>query len=60
MKKARMSMLLAAAAAALPADSRVVVGQPAPEFQVTTVDGRKIRAADLRGKRVLLFMWASW
>ena len=38
----------------------VAVGQAAPAFTVTTVDGRKMTPQDWRGKRVLVFMWASW
>jgi len=53
-------LLLAAGAADLPASSKVAVGQPAPEFAVTTVDGRKLPVSALRGKKVLIFMWASW
>jgi hypothetical protein len=53
-------LLLAAVASQLPAASRVVPGHPPPDFSVTTLDGRKLDIRDLHGKRVLVFMWASW
>jgi cytochrome c biogenesis protein CcmG/thiol:disulfide interchange protein DsbE len=38
----------------------VVVGQSAPDFELTTFDGEVIRLSDLRGKVVVLNFWASW
>ncbi|MBN8247999.1 MAG: redoxin domain-containing protein [Verrucomicrobia bacterium] len=35
-------------------------GVPAPDIEVTTVDGRKIRLSELKGRRVLLDFWATW
>jgi peroxiredoxin len=40
--------------------SKATVGEPAPEFTLPALDGRKVRLADYRGKRVVLFMWGSW
>lgn len=37
-----------------------VVGHPAPEFEVTTVRGEHLAAAQLRGKTVVLNFWATW
>ena len=54
------AVLLATVAVAPSARPAVTVGQPVPAFSVTTVDGQRVDIADLRGKRVLLFMWASW
>ena len=34
--------------------------KPAPEFALPDLNGRQIRLADLRGKVVLLFYWATW
>ncbi len=36
------------------------IGEPAPQFQGTTLDGKKIGLADLKGKVVLIDFWASW
>ena len=35
-------------------------GRPAPDLTVTTVDGKTMRLADLKGKRVILDFWATW
>jgi cytochrome c biogenesis protein CcmG/thiol:disulfide interchange protein DsbE len=35
-------------------------GEPAPEFVLTTYDGREIDSKDLAGKVVVLNFWASW
>lgn len=35
-------------------------GVRAPDFSVTTDDGKTIRLADLKGKRVVLNFWATW
>ncbi len=37
------------------------IGKPAPDFAVASVDGRStIRLSDFRGRRVLIFNWATW
>jgi len=41
-------------------NSRLCKGQAAPLFDVKTLDGKRIRLEDLRGKIVLLAFWASW
>lgn len=38
----------------------VGVGDMAPDFVLDTVDDKKIRLSDLRGKVVLLDFWATW
>ena len=38
----------------------VEIGKPAPNFRVTTSDGKTLELCDLRGKRVLVFFWATW
>ncbi len=38
----------------------VKVGQIAPDFTMTTVDGQTVRLSDLRGKVVMLQFTASW
>lgn len=35
-------------------------GVVAPDFNVTTLDGRKITLSELKGKRVVLDFWATW
>ena len=36
------------------------VGMPLPDLTLPTLDGENLRFADLRGKKLLLFMWGSW
>jgi len=36
------------------------VDAPAPDFQVTTFDGRKLSLADFKGQVVVLNFWATW
>ncbi len=36
------------------------VGDPVPDFVLTTFDGDEIHLADLQGKVVVLNFWASW
>jgi cytochrome c biogenesis protein CcmG/thiol:disulfide interchange protein DsbE len=36
------------------------IGERAPEFTLTSFDGQTYNLADLRGKVVVLNMWASW
>jgi cytochrome c biogenesis protein CcmG/thiol:disulfide interchange protein DsbE len=40
--------------------SQALVGQPAPDFSGTDLDGRPISLRDFRGHPVLLNFWASW
>jgi len=36
------------------------VGEKAPEFNIVTIDGRKLNLNELKGKYVLLDFWATW
>ena len=36
------------------------VGEPAPDFQLTLVDGTHVRLSELRGQVVVLNFWATW
>jgi peroxiredoxin len=44
-------------AASLVGDVR---GVPAPDFELASLDGRKVKLSDYRGKAVLLNFWATW
>ena len=35
-------------------------GEPAPDFQLKTLDGGTVKLSDLRGKGVLINFWATW
>ena len=37
-----------------------IKGEAAKDFQLDSIDGRKIRLSDLKGKVVLLNFWATW
>lgn len=36
------------------------IGNLAPDFQLTTLDGEEVSLSDFRGKRVLINFWATW
>jgi len=35
-------------------------GAQAPDFELTSLDGRKVKLSDFRGKAVVLNFWATW
>jgi thiol-disulfide isomerase/thioredoxin len=35
-------------------------GKVAPNFELTTLDGKKMKISDLKGKAVVLDFWATW
>jgi cytochrome c biogenesis protein CcmG/thiol:disulfide interchange protein DsbE len=37
-----------------------LVGQPAPDIRLTTIDGREVALSDYRGRPVIVNFWASW
>lgn len=39
---------------------RVAVGEPAPSYATTKLDGSPVALSDLRGDVVLLNIWATW
>jgi len=49
--------ILAAAALTLTGPQ---VGSPAPDFHLTTLDGKAVSLADYRGKTLVLNDWATW
>ena len=42
------------------APQNVVVGQQAPDVELVTPSGKKVKLSKLKGKVVLLDFWASW
>ena len=36
------------------------IGQPAPDFALTDLDGNALQLSDLRGRPVIVNFWASW
>lgn len=40
--------------------SIAAIGKPAPDFTLKTIDGNEIRLSNLKGKPVLINLWASW
>lgn len=36
------------------------VGEEAPDFELATLDGKKVKLSELRGKGVLVNFWATW
>ncbi len=60
--RAEMMASLAAMAVAMPslAYATPKVGQPAPDFTVTTFGGHKVSLADLKGDVIILNFWATW
>ena len=37
-----------------------IVGEKAPDFTLPTVDGLPLSLSDLLGRKVVMFVWASW
>jgi peroxiredoxin len=60
--KTRLGGLLAGVVVMLggPATAAPRVGEPAPDFTVTTFAGRTVRLADLKGDVIILNFWATW
>ncbi|WP_298826856.1 redoxin domain-containing protein [uncultured Planococcus sp.] len=44
----------------LPTDEGLAIGEKAPDFQLTTLDGEKVKLSDYQGKKVMLNFWATW
>lgn len=54
------ALALALPASRAPAETAPRVGQPAPDAELTLIDGSKIRLSDLKGQVVVLNFWATW
>jgi thiol-disulfide isomerase/thioredoxin len=39
---------------------KLVVGKPAPDFKVITLDGKELTLADFKGQVLILNFWATW
>ncbi|OYY90107.1 MAG: thiol:disulfide interchange protein [Sphingomonas sp. 28-66-16] len=51
---------LALAPLLLVAAKKPAIGEPAPDFELTLVDGSKVTMGALRGQVVVLNFWATW
>lgn len=40
--------------------STLMINEPAPEFSVTDVNGKKVSLSDFKGKTIVLDFWATW
>ena len=49
-----------AGAPAAPGESDFAVGQPAPDFTLSTLEGSEVTLSTLQGQPVLLNFWATW
>lgn len=56
------SAVLASASVGMPvaAGDKVTIGQQAPDFTLTLIDGTKITRDQLHGQVVILNFWATW
>ena len=60
---AALSILVFSAVSPLPATAggrAPRIGEPAPDFSLRTLDKRKVQLAELKGKVVVINLWATW
>jgi cytochrome c biogenesis protein CcmG, thiol:disulfide interchange protein DsbE len=55
-----LGALLALLCATAPMAKSLVVGDPAPDFKATTLDGKKLTLADFKGQVLIINFWATW
>lgn len=53
-----ISAILTAMAVIFP--QNVQVGNSVPDVSLTDMDGKAVRLSQFRGKKLILFNWASW
>lgn len=53
-----LAMMLAVSIA--PQKPQVEVGKPVPDVALVDMAGQSVRLASFRGKKLILFNWASW
>jgi hypothetical protein len=41
-------------------ESKIRIGSTIPDFSLPDLEGRIVNSRDFLGKRVALFVWASW
>lgn len=44
----------------LDTDEGLAKGKAAPDFELTTLDGKPVKLSDYQGKKVILNFWATW
>jgi peroxiredoxin len=42
------------------AEAGINIGNKAPDFELQTLDGSKVKLSDFRGEKVMLNFWATW
>ena len=40
--------------------NQLMIGSPVPDFSLPALDGKEFTLSAQRGKKVLLYAWASW
>jgi peroxiredoxin len=56
-----LGMIAAGLTAGVPLEAKdLAVGQPAPDFELTTFDGRKLTMADFKQQVLIINFWATW
>ncbi len=58
--RAAIAAALLTIGAAPPPAVSPLIGKPAPEFELTLIDGSKVTLSSLRGQVVVLNFWATW